>query len=83
MKFVFRDAAIRDLKKLDGRNQAFILRKILSYMNSNDPLSFAEHLHDCEYGQFRFRVGDFRVIFDLGKDKVIILRIGNRKDIYI
>ncbi|MBS3177009.1 type II toxin-antitoxin system RelE/ParE family toxin [Candidatus Woesearchaeota archaeon] len=33
---------------------------------------------------YRFRVGDYRVIFDMEKDKLIILilQIGHRKNIY-
>ena len=33
---------------------------------------------------YRFRVGDYRVIFDMEKDKlvILILKIGNRKNIY-
>ena len=33
---------------------------------------------------YRFRVGDYRVIFDMEKDKLIILvlQIGHRKNVY-
>ena len=33
---------------------------------------------------YRFRVGDYRVIFDMKKDKlvILILQIGHRKNIY-
>ena len=33
---------------------------------------------------YRFRVGDYRIIFDMKKDKLIILvlQIGHRKNIY-
>ena len=33
---------------------------------------------------YRFRVGDYRVIFDMEKDKlvILILKIGHRKNIY-
>ncbi|MBS3142221.1 type II toxin-antitoxin system RelE/ParE family toxin [Candidatus Woesearchaeota archaeon] len=33
---------------------------------------------------YRFRVGDYRVLFDMEKEKLIILvlKIGHRKDIY-
>ena len=33
---------------------------------------------------FRFRVGDYRVIFDIEKDnlQILVLRIGHRKNIY-
>lgn len=33
---------------------------------------------------YRFRVGDYRIIFDMEKDKlaILILQIGHRKNIY-
>ncbi len=33
---------------------------------------------------YRFRVGDYRVIFDMEKDKllILVLQVGNRKNIY-
>jgi len=31
---------------------------------------------------FRLRVGDYRVIFELGKDRIDVLDVGHRKDIY-
>ncbi|MEM7354924.1 MAG: type II toxin-antitoxin system RelE/ParE family toxin, partial [Acidobacteriota bacterium] len=31
---------------------------------------------------FRYRVGDYRVIFDLADEKVVVLRVGDRKKIY-
>ncbi|MBC8254135.1 MAG: type II toxin-antitoxin system RelE/ParE family toxin [Ardenticatenia bacterium] len=37
---------------------------------------------DSKLGTYRFRVGDYRVIFDVEDDKVIILRVGHRRDIY-
>jgi mRNA interferase RelE/StbE len=31
---------------------------------------------------FRLRVGDYRVIFDIIRDAIIILNVGHRKNIY-
>ncbi|MBI3623613.1 type II toxin-antitoxin system RelE/ParE family toxin [Candidatus Pacearchaeota archaeon] len=31
---------------------------------------------------YRLRVGDYRIIFDIEKDVVVILKIGHRKNIY-
>lgn len=31
---------------------------------------------------FRLRVGDYRVIFDIIRDAIIILKVGHRKNIY-
>ena len=31
---------------------------------------------------FRLRVGDYRVIFDIIRDTIIVLKVGHRKNIY-
>ncbi len=31
---------------------------------------------------FRLRVGDYRIIFDIIRDTIIILKIGHRKNVY-
>jgi len=31
---------------------------------------------------YRFRVGSYRIIFEMDEDNIVILRIGDRKDIY-
>ncbi|MBC8526038.1 MAG: type II toxin-antitoxin system RelE/ParE family toxin [Candidatus Cloacimonetes bacterium] len=33
-------------------------------------------------GSYRFRIGNYRVIFDIDEDKLVILRVGHRKNIY-
>jgi mRNA interferase RelE/StbE len=33
-------------------------------------------------GAYRFRIGDYRVVFDLEGDEIVILRVGHRRDIY-
>jgi mRNA interferase RelE/StbE len=39
-------------------------------------------LTDPEIGTYRFRIGDYRVIFDLEGNDVIVLRVRHRKEIY-
>jgi len=84
MEYYFKPSALRDLKKLPKSVQKRIFNKLDFYMNSNNPLKFAEALKDRALGDFRFRVGDYRVIFDFDSKKniIIILTIGHRKDIY-
>jgi mRNA interferase RelE/StbE len=45
-------------------------------------LRFAEKLSDQILGGYRFRIGDYRVIFDIQEDEIIILRVGHRSEIY-
>ena len=52
------------------------------YASQENPLTFAQRLVDVREGQFRFRIGDYRVIFDVAKDSIYVLKIAKRSDVY-
>jgi mRNA interferase RelE/StbE len=49
---------------------------------AGDPLAGAKKLTDPRIGSFRWRIGDYRAIFDVERETVVVLRVGDRKDIY-
>jgi mRNA interferase RelE/StbE len=79
-KVVLTKKALKDLEKIDATVKTRIGNKLKNLMS--DPLSDSKKLSNTVIGTYRFRIGDYRVIFDIEDDKVIILRIGHRKDIY-
>lgn len=82
MEYYLKPTAVRDIKKLPKSVQRRIFEKLDFYAASNNPLRFAEFLADNTLGGFRFRIGDYRVIFDIENRKIVILKIGHRRDIY-
>lgn len=82
MRYVLTSSAISSLKKLNIADRKRIFEKLDFFFSADNPLNFAKHLHESELGSYRFRVGDFRIIFDVKKDIADIIVIGNRKDIY-
>ncbi len=79
-KIVLTARAVRDLEGLERKDQVKIASRLREY--AVQPLNHARKLLSSKVGSYRFRIGDYRVIFDLGKDEIIILRIGHRKNIY-
>jgi len=80
---VFDSDAEKDLSKLDKTIQKRIIVKLDKYLNNfNDiePLALTGKWQ----GFFKFRVGDYRIIYDINyKEKeIIILIIGHRSRIY-
>ena len=78
----FTESAKRDLKKLDNYTQKIIL----SWLNKNlegceDPTVHGKPLSANRVGQWRYRIGDYRVIALIKNEKLIILEIalGHRK----
>jgi mRNA interferase RelE/StbE len=78
--FYFSQRAERDLKKLDPQVQNRIRDRLIEF--SDNPLFYARKLANSKIGDYRFRVGDYRISFDFDGDDIYIVRIGHRKDIY-
>jgi mRNA interferase RelE/StbE len=76
----------RELGKL-GAQQA---KRILKFLHErvarlDDPRSIGEALRGSRLGEFwKYRVGDYRLICKIEDDRlvVLVLRVGNRKEIY-
>jgi len=77
---VYKDSVHRDLKKLSKAEATRILDQIEA------ELSKKADSYPLLKGQFaglrRYRAGDYRVIYAILKDDVLILRIGHRRDVY-
>ena len=72
----------KQFKKLDNQIKARIVEKLDFWCKSGAPLMFAENLHDFELGSYRFRIGDYRVTFDMEDETIVVLVVGHRRDIY-
>ena len=82
MRLIFAQSAFRQFRKLDRFLQKRIDEKLSFFISQKNPLQFAEPIKDPRFGDWKFRVGDYRVLFDIEGDKIIVLKIGHRKDIY-
>lgn len=79
-RLVYSQRAERDIKKLDAATRERIGRTLLRY--EQEPLRHAEKLTDPRLGSYRFRVGEYRIIFDLDRTNIVVLRVGHRREIY-
>lgn len=86
-KLVYTRSAEKDLDKIDKNEAIKILLKIGEYVKLKDPLTKAKKLKGFEMDTYRFRVGDYRVIFRIDKESgdmvvLVVLKIAHRKDVY-
>ncbi|MFO0774721.1 MAG: type II toxin-antitoxin system RelE/ParE family toxin [Nitrospiraceae bacterium] len=72
--------AIKDIDALPSDIRARIGKTLLRF--ESNPLRHAEPLKQSDLGSYRFRIGDYRVVFDLDHDNIVILRVGHRREIY-
>ena len=78
--------AVQDLQNLGRMNADRITRKVVWFCRQANPLRFAEPLLGVYQGVYRFRVGDYRILFEInGRGKVrilIVLRVKHRGKAY-
>ena len=84
-RVVFSEKAKKQLKKLDK----YVYSLIIGWLEKNidgseNPRVHGKALKENRVGQWRYRIGDYRVICEI-KDKeiiVLVLEVGHRKEIY-
>jgi mRNA interferase RelE/StbE len=80
--YYFTSQALRQIKNLPKNIQKRIIKK-LDFFCQKDPLKYADFLTDSRLGNYRFRIGDYRVIFDKkAQNSILVLAVGHRKQIY-
>lgn len=77
---VYTKRAQKDIKKLDGVVRAKVYKSMREIVRN--PFAKTKKLVNFEVGEYRYRIGDYRVIFDIDGSNIVVLRVGHRKDIY-
>jgi len=80
MKFLFTPTAEEHFERLPQQIKKRIASKMRFYEGQPDPLQFAEPLTGSQ--SYRFRIGDYRVIFKLLHNTVWVLAIRRRDKAY-
>ena len=82
-KIILSPRAQKEILKLERPIRQNVDRALLKLQNNPLVANF-KFLKDKRLPDFRIRIGDYRILYDVYKnDNVIyILRIGHRKDIY-
>lgn len=83
---VFSKMALKQLKKIDKYTASLIVGWLKKNIEGcKNPRLHRKGLTANRSGQWRYRVGDYRIIADIQDDKVIvlILEIGHRRNIYL
>lgn len=84
-KVIFTERAKKQLKKLDKHIAALIIGWLeKNIQNCENPRLHGKGLLENKSGQWRYRIGDYRVICEI-QDKeiiVLVLEVGHRREIY-
>ncbi len=77
----YTSSALKDLRNIEKKDAQKIILLVQKYTNEN-PLVKTKKLQGNFDGLYRYRVGNYRVIFEIDNNKIYILKIKHRKDIY-
>lgn len=75
----------KKFKKLDNYTRKMIWNWITTNLeNCSDPKAMGKPLRYDKKGEWRYRIGDYRLICEIEQDVLIIkaIDVGHRKDIY-
>ena len=83
-RLVLTKNARKDVQKLDRLIAKKLHKKLRFFLAASDPLAFAVRLSKPADAQYRWRVGDYRVLFDCDPPTrlIIVLKIQHRRQIY-
>lgn len=82
-KVIWKDKAEEDLAKIDRVMAKKIKDKMKNYLVKN-PQQLGEPLTGQYKGYYRYRVSDYRVIYEIQETKLLILviKVGHRREVY-
>ena len=84
-KVEYSSKAIKNLRKLDKHTRNLIYAWIdKNLVGCENPRIYGKGLLGNKTGQWRYRIGDYRIICEIKDEEVIILvlEIGHRREIY-
>lgn len=84
-KVVFSEKSKKQLKKLDRHTAALIIGWLEKNIeNCENPRIHGKGLVENRSGQWRYRIGNYRIICEINDEEVIVLvlEVGHRKEIY-
>jgi mRNA interferase RelE/StbE len=79
-RVILTQRALKDWENLDKETKDRIAAKLKEY--AKEPFRYARKLIHPKIGTYRFRIGDYRIMFDIDNNNIVILRIGHRRSIY-
>lgn len=79
-KILYKSSVRHDLRHIDPNKVKSVLREIAAVLGEN--LRHGDALHGEFEGLYELRIGEYRVIYALIEDDVLVLRIRHRSKAY-
>lgn len=76
----YKRSVLKDLKKIDKVSAERIIHDLESKLTGNPEIG--EALTGQFKGLYKLRVGDWRVVYSIHHESILVLRIGHRHSVY-
>jgi len=82
-KVIWKEETKKDLTNIDHTTVKQITVKVENYL-TQDPLNLGERLFYNWKGFYRYRVGDYRVIYKVKEREleILVVKVGHRREVY-
>jgi len=81
-QLLYKKPAVKEIQKLPPQVKKRLKLKLEWFANQEDPREFSKPLTKPADAQYRFRIGNYRILFDIEKQNIIILYIQHRREVY-
>ena len=84
-KVEYTERAVKSLRKLDPSVRSFLNAWIdKNLIDCEDPRIYGKGLTANRTGQWRYRVGDYRIIADIQDEilTILVIEVGHRRNVY-
>lgn len=81
----YSDKALKQLRKMDAAQRAIILKWLDKHIDGcADPRAHGKGLTGDHAGEWRYRIGDYRVLCDMQDERLVVLAlsVGHRSRVY-
>lgn len=82
-EIIWQEKVLKDLEGIDRKDAEGIIERVKTHLAQN-PAALGRPLRGIFKGLFRYRYGDYRVIYaiDMADKKIIVLHVKQRKEAY-
>jgi mRNA interferase RelE/StbE len=81
-QLLYKKPAIKEIQKLPKQVKKRLKAKLEWFAEQNNPREFSKPLTKPADAQYRFRVGSYRILFDIEDQKIVVLYIQHRREVY-
>jgi mRNA interferase RelE/StbE len=82
MDYSFSTYAYKEFQELPKEIQVRIIKKLIFFLSQKDSLAYAKRMVGNNGTLYRFRIGQYRLIFECTDTEILVLKVAVRGSVY-